>query len=62
MGFAEDHIWVTAQERDTERELSDPAKLKRQIRDYDYQGNYNMWNVRMGRVRWGRERYTEGKK
>lgn len=26
-------------ERETKRELSDPAKLKRQIRAHDYQGN-----------------------
>lgn len=59
MGFAGDHFWVTAQERETKRELSDPAKLRRQIRVYDYQGNYNLWTVRRGRVRWERQCCTE---
>lgn len=48
-------------EIETKRELNDPAKLKRQIRAHDYQGNQNLWSARRGRQRWGRECYIERK-
>ena len=41
------------------RELSDPAKLKRQIRAHDYQGNQNMWSARRGKGRWRGECYRK---